>query len=531
MRIAWLLFALVAADAAWANPDTSTVRYSGIDASTLRVFAVGTVGVATVTGHGLPIQVGDLHGGHGTGFAVDPELVITANHVIEGARHVVIRLPGEGGFLPARVVYANRNQDVAVLHVDAKLTPIHLNPAALRVRQAVYAVGYPLDPSRTQAQSAKGIISGQLEDSRLQLDMSLNPGNSGGPLVDEHDTVVGMVVARGEVEHGVVGIGMAVPVAQLDAAVAEARRSVAAGEVPASSQHEMMSAEVVDALIRQGTLPSRDKNEDLKTHLERGDLEQEVDKLTARLDDADLLVFVAGAMWNASLALRYGGVRAVGERKLTEGQAQQLGGSLATAAVRLAKRAVDLDASVGARSGFVQVAVAAPTEVGVHSGDVVAGYRIEPMSAPAAQTRWFVAASILQRQNRYATGGWGGGVELAMRRSYGSMLFGLGASAGVALLDGMEGAGLSHAFFALEVGTGREVALGSRQLQIYVGLAPSYYVAQASAGTTTTSESAFVFDHLRAAASIDVSRIHITSGARMIGSTFWLEPIGVGFLF
>src|SRR5260221_13662941 len=99
---------LVLAGSAWAKP----VSYPNVDASTLRVFAVGTVGVASISNGTFSVQVADPQAGHGTGFAVDSDLVITAEHVIDGARHVVIRLPGDGGFLPARVVWSDKDQDI-----------------------------------------------------------------------------------------------------------------------------------------------------------------------------------------------------------------------------------------------------------------------------------------------------------------------------------------------------------------------------------------------------------------------------------
>jgi S1-C subfamily serine protease len=525
-----VVFAVLLARPAWAKPGAN-VSYSSIDASTLRVFAVGTVGVTTIEGRGFSVQVAEPQAGHGTGFAVTADLIITANHVIEGARHVVIRLPGEGGFLAARVVYADKEQDVAVLHVNTALTPIRMqaDSRSLRVRQTVYAVGYPLDPSRTQAQSAKGIISGQLDDGRLQLDISLNPGNSGGPLVDETDAVVAMVVARGDVANGVQGIGVAVPVTTLKAALGEAQRRVA-GVAPISA-HDKLSAEVVDELVRRGSLQSVREADDFKKTFEHHDLDQQIDELTRRLDDADLLVFVAGTLWNASLAVRYGGVRAIGGRTLNEAEAQTLSRYLEKTAIGLAKRGRDLDATVGTRSSFVGVALGRESPAQL-SGGVVAGYQPTPDVVAGARRTWTLAGFVVQRQNDVATGGWGGELELRHMSTRSGFLWTWGASAATVTLDGAD-TSIRHSFFAFEAGLGFSVGLGtSKYLQLYGGIAPSFYSASAETmAGTTTSDYGFVADHFHAAASIEAGRWRLSSGLRLISSSMWIEPVGLGVNF
>ncbi|HEY5920311.1 MAG TPA: trypsin-like peptidase domain-containing protein [Kofleriaceae bacterium] len=520
---------------AWADSATN-VSFTSVDASTLRVFAVGTVGVATIQGHGFSVQVAEPQSGHGTGFAVERELILTANHVVDGARHVVVRLPGEGGFLPARVVFADKDADVAVLHVNASLTPIRMQTdnRSLRVRQTVYAVGYPLDPSRTQAQSSKGIVSGQLEDGQLQLDINLNPGNSGGPLVDEKDAVVGLVVARGDVAKGVQGIGMAVPVATLKTAVAEANKAIAGGNVRAVSTRDKMSAEVVDQLVRQGSLQSVKEADDFKKTFEHRDLDKRIDELARRIDDADLLVYVAGTLWNASLAVRYGGVRAIGTRTLSEPEAHTLARDLETTSIRLTKRGRELDATVGSRSSFVGVALG--RESGLHTGAVVtAAYLPGSVVSVSGSARrsWSLSVFAAQRQNQEAGGGWGGSLDLRQTLTRGGFLFAWGVSAASVTLDSPQTISLRHSFVAFEAGMGVSFGLGrSRYLQFYGGIAPSYYSASAEdLMAMSTTQSDVVVDHFRATATLELGRWRLTSGLRLISSTTWLEPIGLGVSF
>lgn len=515
---------------------SDAVSYTTIDASTLRVFSLGTVGVETLEGNGFSVQVAAPKAGHGTGFAIDSELIITAEHVVHGGRHVVVRLPGEGGFLPARVVYSDEAEDIAVLHVDANLTPIRMasDSEPLRVRQTVFAVGYPLDPSRTQAQSAKGIIAGHLKDNSLQLGMSLNPGNSGGPLVDESDRVVGMVIARGDVEKGVQGIGVAVPIAKLQAAVARARQELSSGKIPAISVHDTMSAEVVDGLISQGTLTSVEEAGDLKKGFVGQSIKEEIEEIANRLNDADLLVFVAGSLWNASLIVRYGGVREVGGETLSEEEAHTLAYDLRAASIRLTKLAGEIDPSISSRSGFVAVALSRNADrFGVGSF----GYGGFDGPSPT-KSRWTLNAYPHLRMNASADGGWGFGVEAKQqtksRKESKTQWFGSwGTSMGRVTLDSADTESLVHSFYALELGMGLSRAIGeSSHLEFYGGIAPSYYSSSAvSLSGMSTSESGVVLDHFRATISLTMGRWNLNTGARLVSSTVWLEPFGVGLNF
>src|SRR5690348_9455030 len=94
---------------------TAPARAASIDDATVRVFAVGTVSAEQARLHGHHVVVANAVGGHGTGFIVQDGLVMTAQHVIDGALHVVVRLPGKGGFFAARVVYADKDDDIALL--------------------------------------------------------------------------------------------------------------------------------------------------------------------------------------------------------------------------------------------------------------------------------------------------------------------------------------------------------------------------------------------------------------------------------
>jgi S1-C subfamily serine protease len=155
------------------------------------------------------------HSGFGSGFFVSPEgLVMTAAHVVEGDR-VTLRLHDgtEVNAVPVRVA---RREDVALLRTEAPLKNQHCLP--LRVDAAlagteVYAVGAPASLALAFSLT-RGIVSGYPtigEQRRLQTDASVNPGNSGGPIVDAAGGALGVVSFK-VVSTKIQGLAFAVPV-------------------------------------------------------------------------------------------------------------------------------------------------------------------------------------------------------------------------------------------------------------------------------------------------------------------------------
>lgn len=160
--------------------------------------------------------------GLGSGFIVQPDgVIVTNNHVIEGADEILVQLSDERR-LPARVAGRDPRTDIAVVKIDGAkdLVPIPLGDSdALDVGDWVVAIGNPFGLSHTVS---AGIVSAKgrgredvpLDPSGyynfLQTDASINPGNSGGPLLSLKGEVVGMNTAiRGG---GAQGIGFAIPI-------------------------------------------------------------------------------------------------------------------------------------------------------------------------------------------------------------------------------------------------------------------------------------------------------------------------------
>jgi len=160
----------------------------------------------------------------GTGFVVSRDgLIVTNAHVVDGASTLQVSF-GDGSPVNARLVGSDDATDIALLQISPHgrtLQPLTFGDSStVQVGDDAYAIGDPYGLDRTLT---TGVISatkrqisspsGVAIDDALQTDAALNPGNSGGPLLDSSGRVIGInsQIETSGTDGGSLGIGFAVP--------------------------------------------------------------------------------------------------------------------------------------------------------------------------------------------------------------------------------------------------------------------------------------------------------------------------------
>lgn len=166
-------------------------------------------------------------GGSGSGSIIDPKgLILTNAHVVRGVTNVTVTLSDKRQFRGA-VIASSRNPDLAVIRLEGVTTSLPTISIAssngIQVGQRAFAIGNPF--GRFAGTLTTGIISRIDSDRKLlQTDAALNPGNSGGPLLNSRGELVGVNTAIFTPNSTNSGIGLAIEADTVNKFIAAVRQ-------------------------------------------------------------------------------------------------------------------------------------------------------------------------------------------------------------------------------------------------------------------------------------------------------------------
>jgi len=173
--------------------------------------------------------------GSGSGWIIDSEgIIVTNQHVVQGAKEVGVIL-SDGRYFDAKHIYADEVTDIAVLYVEASGLPVASigKSARLKVGQPVAAVGNALGLGISMKGgwvsqlNVSTVISGKALYGLIETDAAMNPGNSGGPLINMAGEVIGITNAK-MVDISIESVGYAI---SIDSALPVIERLITQGSI------------------------------------------------------------------------------------------------------------------------------------------------------------------------------------------------------------------------------------------------------------------------------------------------------------
>jgi S1-C subfamily serine protease len=226
---------IAAAQGIGSQPDTSLVANASVplrpsltseEQTNIRVYEGANRGVVNITTRTVSydrfFMIPTPGEGAGSGAVIDNRgHILTNNHVIEDARAIQVTVNGKE--YSAELVGSDADSDVAVLKVDAPASELYPVPIGtsdnLQVGQRVYTLGNPFGLQGTLTTGIISSLNRTLEGragvelkSLIQTDAAMNPGNSGGPLLDTSGRMIGMNVAIATRVGQSAGVGFAIPI-------------------------------------------------------------------------------------------------------------------------------------------------------------------------------------------------------------------------------------------------------------------------------------------------------------------------------
>ena len=154
--------------------------------------------------------------GLGTGFAVNSDgMIVTAAHILKNGIFTEV-ITSNGKYKEAKIIGLDEEADVALLKIETNTYPVRfMDSDKIRVGTYVFMIGHPLGLTYslsvgTISAKYRGNSAFELGD-YIQIDMTTNPGNSGGPVFTRHGNIVGMMTMSIGSSSGPAGYGLAVP--------------------------------------------------------------------------------------------------------------------------------------------------------------------------------------------------------------------------------------------------------------------------------------------------------------------------------
>jgi S1-C subfamily serine protease len=154
--------------------------------------------------------------GHGSGFVFNEDgYAITSYHVVQGV-NTIDAIMHDGKIIQTKIITTQPDKDLAIIKLSGSgydyLAFGDVSQAP--VGSTVYAIGAPVVLELAQSVS-RGVVSGYRDSEKytlVQTDATVNPGNSGGPLIDESGRVIGIVALKIPVEYGIEGLGFGISI-------------------------------------------------------------------------------------------------------------------------------------------------------------------------------------------------------------------------------------------------------------------------------------------------------------------------------
>jgi serine protease Do len=345
--------------------------------------------------------------GVGSGFIVGSEgWVMTNAHVVDGAEHITVALTDKREF-KAKLVGLDKRTDVAVLKIDAKELPtLQVGDVAhLKVGEWVLAIGSPFGLDNTVT---AGIVSAKQRDTGeylpfIQTDVAVNPGNSGGPLINMQGEVIGINSQIYSRTGSYAGVSFAIPIDEAirvaeqirsTGKVARGRLGIQIGQVSKEIAESIGLGKEQGALVRSVEAGSPAQ----KAGIQAGDIVVTFDgKTIEKASDLPrlvgntkpgstktLIVFRRGDRKNIQIVVGQNEEESAASQEKNEGKSKEAGPlSFKRLGLRLQSLSADQKKHLQGRGGLVVESVQGPAaRVGIRPGDFILLVANQEVSQP-----------------------------------------------------------------------------------------------------------------------------------------------------